>query len=165
MNQHVRILIPISTVSLAALLVILVMPVHASQAADDCLAEPNAAAPDGSHWYYHVDRATGRQCWYLGSAGGKVPQHASQDAPSVSPSPAKMNTPPEPRMPVQPIAAIAAAEAGAGQSVPFALRVDQANTVADDPVMNSSAPWANIATSSPPVESSSGSIWNSAIEE
>ncbi|MGA6966823.1 MAG: hypothetical protein WBZ51_24830, partial [Xanthobacteraceae bacterium] len=78
---------------------------------------------------------------------------------------AKMNTPPEPRMPVQPIEAIAAAEAGAGQSVPFALRVDQANTVADDPVMNSSAPWPNIATSSPPVESSSGSIWNSAIEE
>jgi len=83
MNQHVRILIPISTVSLAALLVILVMPVHAGQAADDCLAKPNAAAPDGSHWYYHVDRATGRQCWYLGPAGGKVPQQASQDAPSV----------------------------------------------------------------------------------
>jgi hypothetical protein len=162
MNQHVRILIPISTVSLAALLVILVMPVHASQAADDCLAKPNAAAPDGSHWYYHVDRATGRQCWYLGSAGRKVPQHASQDAPSISPSPAKMNTPPEPRMPVQPIAS---AEAGAGQSVPFALPVDQANTVADDPVSNSPAPWADIATSSPPVESSSGSIWNSAIEE
>jgi hypothetical protein len=156
MNQHVRILIPISTVSLAALLVILVMPVHASQAADDCLAKPNAAAPDGSHWYYHVDRATGRQCWYLGSAGRKVPQHAIQDAPSVSPSPAKMNTPPEPRMPVQPIAA---AEAGAGQSVPFVLPVDQANTVADDPVSNSPAPWADIATSSPPVESSS------AIEE
>jgi len=113
MNQNVRILIPISTASLAALLAILVMPVHA------------------------------------------------RDAPSVPPRPAKMNTPPEPRMPVQPIAA---AEAGAGQSVPFALRVDQANTVADDPVMNSSAP-SNIATSSPPVESSSGSIWNSAIEE
>jgi hypothetical protein len=155
MNQHVRILIPISTVSLAALLVILVMPVHASQAADDCLAKPNAAAPDGSHWYYHVERATGRQCWYLDSAGRKVPQHASQDAPSVSPSPAKMNTPAEPRMPVQPIAAIAA-EAGTGQ---------KANTVADDPFMNSSAPRANIATSSPPVESSSSSIWNSAIEE
>ena len=156
MNQHVRILIPISTVSLAALLVILVMPVHASQAADDCLAKPNAAAPDGSHWYYHVDRATGRQCWYLGSAGRKVPQHASQDAPSITPSPTKINTPPEPQMPVQPIAATAAAEAGTGQ---------KANTVADDPVMNSSAPWPNIATSSPPVESSSGSIWNSAIEE
>src|SRR5271166_19868 len=161
MNQHVRILIPISTASLAALLAILVMPVHASHAADDCLAKPNAAAPDGSHWYYHVDRATGRQCWYLGSADRNVPQHASQDAPSVPPRPAKMNTPPEPRMPVQPIAA---AEAGVRQSVPFALRVDQANTVADDPVMNSSAP-SNIATSSLPVESSSGSIWNSAIEE
>ena len=131
MNQHVRILIPISTVSLAALLVILVMPVHASHAADDCLAKPNVAAPDGSHWYYHVDRATGRQCWYLGSAGRKVPQHATQDAPSVSPSPAKMNTSPEPQMPVQPIAATAAAEAGTGQ---------KANTVADDPVMNSSTP-------------------------
>jgi hypothetical protein len=164
MNQHVRILIPISKASLAALLVILVMPVHASHAADDCLAKPNAAAPDGSHWYYHVHRATGRQCWYLGSAGRNVPQHASQDAPSVPPRPAKMNTPPEPRMPVQPIATTAAAEAGAGQSVPFAPRVDQANTVADDPVMNSSAP-SNIATSSSPVESSSGSIWNSAIEE
>jgi hypothetical protein len=160
MNQHVRILIPISKASLAALLVILVMPVHPSHAADDCLAKPNAAAPDGSHWYYHVDRTTGRQCWYLGSAGRNVPQHASQDASSVPPRPAKMNTPPEPRMAVQPIAT---AEAGAGQSVP-SLRVDQANTVADDPVMNSSAP-SNIATSSSPVESGSGSIWNSAIEE
>ena len=115
MNQHARILIPISTAILVALLVILVMPVHASHAADDCLAKPNAEAPDGGHWYTHVDRATGRQCWYLGSAGRKVPQHASQNAPFVSPSPAKMNTPLEPRMPVQPIATIAAAEAGAGQ--------------------------------------------------
>ena len=39
MNQHFRILIPISMVSLAALLVILVMPVHASQAA--MIALPN----------------------------------------------------------------------------------------------------------------------------
>src|SRR6202047_2715995 len=106
MNQHVRTLIPISTVSLAALLVILVMPVHASQAADDCLAKPNAAAPDGSHWYYHVDRPTALQCWYLGSPGRKNPQHASQDAPSVSPTPAKMNPPPEPPNALNRVAAL-----------------------------------------------------------
>jgi hypothetical protein len=33
--------------------------------ADDCLAEPNSPAPAGSHWYYHMDRATQRKCWYI----------------------------------------------------------------------------------------------------
>lgn len=33
--------------------------------ADDCLAAPNSAAPKGSHWYYHTDRAKGRKCWFL----------------------------------------------------------------------------------------------------
>src|SRR5215471_4581778 len=33
--------------------------------ADDCLAEPNSPAPAGSHWHYHMDRATQRKCWYL----------------------------------------------------------------------------------------------------
>lgn len=36
--------------------------------ADDCLAAPKAAAPQGQHWYYHIDRATRRKCWYLHGA-------------------------------------------------------------------------------------------------
>src|ERR1700730_7043274 len=35
---------------------------------EECLAGPNAQAPQGSHWFYRVDRATHRKCWYLGDA-------------------------------------------------------------------------------------------------
>ena len=33
--------------------------------ADDCLAAPNSAAPQGSHWYYRIEHATKLKCWYL----------------------------------------------------------------------------------------------------
>lgn len=33
--------------------------------ADDCLTAPKGATTPGSHWYYRIDRATKRQCWYL----------------------------------------------------------------------------------------------------
>jgi hypothetical protein len=44
--------------------------------ADDCLAAPNSAAPKGSHWYYHTDRAKGRKCWFL-RALGRPTQHTA----------------------------------------------------------------------------------------
>src|SRR5262249_57585971 len=34
--------------------------------AEDCLAGPNGASPPGRHWYYRIDRASHRKCWYLG---------------------------------------------------------------------------------------------------
>jgi hypothetical protein len=34
--------------------------------ADDCLAAPKGAAPEGSHWFYRIEHATKRHCWYLG---------------------------------------------------------------------------------------------------
>jgi hypothetical protein len=37
-----------------------------ASAADDCIAKPKGVAPAGQHWYYRSDRATKRQCWYLG---------------------------------------------------------------------------------------------------
>jgi hypothetical protein len=33
--------------------------------AADCVAEPNRDAPPGQHWYYHLDHANDRKCWYL----------------------------------------------------------------------------------------------------
>jgi hypothetical protein len=33
--------------------------------ADDCLTAPNSPAPAGSHWYFRLDRAKQRNCWYL----------------------------------------------------------------------------------------------------
>jgi hypothetical protein len=46
----------------------------ATRAADDCLAAPNAPTADGSHWYYRIDRATKRHCWYLREQGEKLSQ-------------------------------------------------------------------------------------------
>src|SRR6516165_8916122 len=54
---------------------------QASRAADDCLLKPNAAAPPGSHWYYRVDRATQRECWYLGAEGAKVRSRCGKHPP------------------------------------------------------------------------------------
>jgi hypothetical protein len=34
-------------------------------AAADCVTEPNRDAPVGQHWYFHLDHATDRKCWYL----------------------------------------------------------------------------------------------------
>lgn len=49
------------------------LSVTSGRAADDeCLRAPNGTAPTGSHWYYFVDRSTGRHCWYLGAQGKKV---------------------------------------------------------------------------------------------
>ena len=46
----------------------------ATPAADDCLSAPNAPVPDGSHWYYRIDRATKRHCWYIREQGEKLSQ-------------------------------------------------------------------------------------------
>ncbi len=59
--------------------------VTAARAADDCLEAPNAETPQGSHWYYRIDRATKRHCWYL-RAEGETP---AQTAESSSAAPAK----------------------------------------------------------------------------
>lgn len=42
------------------------MPQGAASAAEECLSAPKGASPEGSHWYYRIDRATKRHCWYLG---------------------------------------------------------------------------------------------------
>jgi hypothetical protein len=44
--------------------------------AEDCLAAPNSAAPKGSHWYYHLNRATQQKCWYTRSNENR-PQNVS----------------------------------------------------------------------------------------
>ncbi|MBB4368055.1 hypothetical protein GGD63_000824 [Bradyrhizobium sp. cir1] len=45
-------------------------------AADECLASPKGAAPQGQHWRYRVERGTKRQCWYLRAEGAKTTQGA-----------------------------------------------------------------------------------------
>src|SRR5258708_961335 len=56
-------------VVLAASVVAISLSATTGDAADECLSGPKGTAPTGSHWYYRVDRSTGRHCWYLGAEG------------------------------------------------------------------------------------------------
>ena len=59
----------------------------AEPARDDCVANPNAAVPRGSHWYYRVDRTANRRCWFLAPEGLKVRQAESpKRLPSTNPT-------------------------------------------------------------------------------
>src|ERR1700731_539056 len=73
-------------------------PAPAANAAD-CLAKPNAPAAAGNHWYYRLDRPSGRHCWYQRpataapneaghprSAPARVDAAASVDQPAAAPS-------------------------------------------------------------------------------
>src|SRR5512135_2882755 len=42
-----------------------------------CIPKPGAQAPQGEHWYYRTDRATKRQCWYLGPESADVQKSAT----------------------------------------------------------------------------------------
>ena len=70
--------IPLTTVSHGAV-----------PAADDCLSKPKGLAPEGSHWYYRIDRASKRHCWYLGDQREKLsranPQNSAPIADPASP--------------------------------------------------------------------------------
>jgi hypothetical protein len=56
--------------------------------AGECLAGPKGTAPDGRHWYYRIDRATQRHCWYLRDEDNQsqaAPLDLSPSANSASP--------------------------------------------------------------------------------
>src|SRR6266516_8194169 len=58
-------------------------------AANDCLSKPKGQAPEGSHWYYRVDRVSKRHCWYLGDQRERLsrakPQNTAPIADPASP--------------------------------------------------------------------------------
>jgi len=43
--------------------------VHAEE---NCLTAPNAPPPQGSRWYYHLDRSNQNKCWYVRKEGQSV---------------------------------------------------------------------------------------------
>jgi hypothetical protein len=77
----------------------------ADGAADDCLSGPKGHTPEGGHWYYRIDRATKRHCWYLREEDEKLSQTV---APNSSPSAKPVA--PKPPATMQPTVADARAE-------------------------------------------------------
>ncbi len=59
-------------------------------AAEACKASPGGAAPKGMHWYYRINRATNKHCWYLGPVGiHTTKSHASVAAATSEPATAR----------------------------------------------------------------------------
>src|SRR5262245_1941813 len=69
MSKNLRVAMPSI---LTASVITMSASMTTSRAADECLSGPKGTAPAGSHWYYRVERSTGRHCWYLGAQGQKV---------------------------------------------------------------------------------------------
>jgi hypothetical protein len=53
------------SVILAGMIAVALALTTGPAAAADCVTDPNRDAPTGQHWYFHLDHATDRKCWYL----------------------------------------------------------------------------------------------------
>jgi hypothetical protein len=116
---------------------------RAAHAGDDCLRGPNASAPQGKHWYYRLDRAAHRKCWYLGPWSARVVQRAVPT--TRKPAPRRVAPVEAPRASAQPVAprAPSSGETAAVASPPAAETVanaafespsaDAADVVAPEP--------------------------------
>jgi hypothetical protein len=97
MSVHVR-----SVVSVVALFAAyslpMLLPTSTAHAADTCLTVPNKPAPQGSHWYYRVERPSQRKCWRLVEKDRKDQARAAQPAPDDE----TQATPPATRPPERP---------------------------------------------------------------
>ena len=133
---------PIGSIAIvAALLLLGAVDLRGSTArADDCLSTPGSPAPNGSHWYYHLDSTKQRKCWYL-RAADQPAQPASAQIPS-----APHNTAPAPD-------AEKSTNSGIGVPLPhikmLAVTPRPAPTETTDQPVGQSAQEGNAASSTP----------------
>ena len=123
------------------------------QAADECLAAPNAAAPAGSHWYYRLERPTQRKCWYIGEAGRAVhsasPNLRAAAKPPAPPSAqvaVDQSTPSEPGEPEMPRTQSAWAPSNPAPTVAFVAQTSDSPAAAGEQAV---AYRANVEAPSP----------------
>ena len=55
-----------------------------TRTANSCLSGPKGPLPAGGHWYYRIDHATKRNCWYIGEEKDKSARAAPKDSSSSS---------------------------------------------------------------------------------
>ncbi len=91
--------------AMLASLALLSIPTVA-RAADDCLASPDKATPSGGHWRYHIERGTGRKCWYLADEAAKADPAEAAKADPAQPDTGNADVtdsvPPKPAMKITP---------------------------------------------------------------
>jgi hypothetical protein len=127
------------------------LTVQPSRAADDCIARPNAPSPPGSHWYYRVDRAAHRECWYLAADGAKVHPRARQAVLPARASAPKATTRSTAQTPAE--------------AVPAEITAGEARAAQDDATAASSMRWSNFPISAPSLDRGPVSMGNNYAEE
>ena len=60
-----RVLLSVPAISAGMIVGALALEANTAVSAIECITEPNREPPEGGHWYYRVDRATNRKCWFL----------------------------------------------------------------------------------------------------
>jgi len=135
------------SIALVALLMGAGVPTNIARA-NDCLTAPNSAAPQGSHWYYRLDWATQRKCWYVRAFGEPVQRAAL-------PATTGLATPSKPK-PAADGAPISVSPADTGPPLPHekmrAVKPDAAPVTTTDDITSSipevSAPQAKTSSES-----------------
>ena len=60
-----------SLFAMPATILLMTQAVPGESASDECKAKPGAITPRGGHWYYRINRADKRRCWYVGAAAAQ----------------------------------------------------------------------------------------------
>lgn len=152
-----RAAIAVSSVAVSALAL---APASDAAPAETCLKAPQGAAPQGSHWYYRLERPALRKCWYLAAKARKVTQRAAaQKAPQQEPD-EESDAPPAPVANAAAPAAIAAppvanaAPAPAAEPTPVITTLVTRNVSNTDETVSPAAPNAAqplVAPEAPPL--------------
>ena len=110
---------------------------NGAKTADSCLSGPKGAVRAGGHWYYRVDHATKRHCWYVGDERAKLAQTAQPNSsPAVKPAAPKLE------------AAMQGSIADARAELPAQTRIDQPDRN-DAPIAVMPADVASMETNQP----------------
>lgn len=129
---------------------------NTANAASDCLASPKGVAPQGQHWFYRLERATKRQCWYLRAEGAKAAtttQTASSTPQPDSPQPQSVQNARAEYIAPQGNAAQAAQPAQAAATVPPATQpAPAASSEAQQPAVPARWPDPTTATAPQPAQ-------------
>ncbi len=105
---------------------------------DECRTKPDGSAPAGLHWYYRVERASNRHCWYLHEQGMRV--HSLINAVSR-----------RSEIGDEPLARDDAASEQDGKALPVTgaptSRYERSQTVAEPPAVDFTARWVDLPKS------------------
>jgi hypothetical protein len=130
-------------IGVAAATVSTALSSRSANAADSCLTEPKADV-QGKHWYYHIERGTGRHCWYVrgqddtSARDEDDKQVASDQAPAAKVDPATARTFADAHAEIAPKAA--APDSTNAAAAPSVWPAPQANAQANDAAAGNSAP-------------------------